>query len=245
MTRIIAQMVVRNEADKYLQSCLEWNRQWWDELHVYDDRSTDDTPNICSKFGYVTERPEDAPSFLEDEGQFRQDAWRHMEETVLPSEDDWVFALDADEFLVGTLNRWDPKDGLRLLINASVELNRESVPIPVPEVWEHVVTPMVRTDGYWAKNKNERLVRYRRGATFREGMGSGSVPESKRKTLNSVYAVSLLHYGYTIDGAAEAKYELYSKNPGRHNPKHIESIVATPELSEWTGEVPKAWLGQR
>lgn len=245
MTKIVAHMVVKNEEDKYLQSCLEWNSQWWDEIFFYDDMSTDSTVEMCKEYGVVETRPEHVPSFVENEGAFRQAAWDSMAQHSSLSLGDYVFSLDADEFLVGTVGRWNPRDGLLVLIDSCEQLGFKSAMIPVPEVWNHLMVPYVRVDGFWADNKNERFVKYDDKGAFRDGMGCGSVPESNRKVLKNLYTVALLHYGYTIPGAVQSKFDRYIDSPGRHNIKHVRSIVEEPELAEWKGEVPKLWLGRR
>lgn len=245
VTRVIAQFVVRNEADKYLESCLKWNSQWWDDVHFYDDQSTDDTVKICSRYGKVDVRPDKVPSFVENEGKFRQAAWDRMGELLDVQPTDWIVSVDADEFLVGTVRNTNPYWGVHKLAESADNTGNDLVSLLVPEVWRHDFIPMVRTDGFWGRNFNPRMCRFDRPGKFRDGMGSGSVPAGRGNGWKGLQVVSLLHFGYTVPGAIQRKYDLYSGNPGRHNVKHIESIVAEPELREWTGEVPKCYIGQR
>ena len=244
MTRVIASVVLKNEAEKYLSSFLEWNSSWWDEVFFYDDQSSDDTAKMCSEYGKVFTRPNDVPSFIENEGAYRSAAWKTMNSEFVFGEDDWILSLDADEFLVGTMKNFDPRVGLLQTIESANNVCMDAVALHVPEVWHHDMVPLVRVDGFWKKNWNMRLVNAKRKGSFKDGMGCGSVPNPGGNLFKSVKFVSLLHYGYTIPGAIESKHKLYTKNPGRHNKKHIESIVATPELVEWKGQVPKCRLGR-
>lgn len=245
---IYAHMVVRNEADRYLQSMLEWNQQWWDELHVYDDDSEDDTVEICRSYTpYVSERCKSCPPFLVNEGKFRQAAWDDFLVTMCPDPQDWVVCIDADEFLVGTIKKFgDPRKDLEFLCEYADSLGKHAIEVHVPEIWEAVTVPLVRTDGWWDKGLGTRIAKAKKG-NFKEAvMGCGSTPRTSRNdTVQRIHAVSLLHYGYTIVGAAEEKYERYSANLGRHRKEHVDSIIGEPVLRPWEGMVPKVWLGRR
>ena len=48
--RIIASMVLKNEADRYLRAMLQHNHVWWDDLFVYDDQSTDNSVEIAMEY---------------------------------------------------------------------------------------------------------------------------------------------------------------------------------------------------
>ena len=74
--RILGVMPVRDEADRWLDASLSWQKNFLDDIFVYDDRSTDRTLQIALKHTpNVKVRSEDEPSFLEHEGKFRQNCW--------------------------------------------------------------------------------------------------------------------------------------------------------------------------
>lgn len=246
MTKIVCHMVVKDEALKWLDSCLSWNSQWWDELHVYDDQSSDDTVRICQKYtSNVHIRPDGVVSFSENEGKFRQAAWESLEKNV-DLDGAWVFCLDADEFLVGNSKNLNPYDSLLEYVKYAEKVNKLSVSMSVPEVWD--VSGMrlrVRVDGFWAKNKNIRFAKYVTGGLFSEKeMGSGSLPTYANACVNNISLVSLLHFGYAIPEQVKKKAEFYSslKDHG-HSNDHIKSISAKPTLRDWDGEVPLFWRG--
>ncbi len=140
--RIIASLVVYNEADRYLESCLKWNSSWWDELFVFDDQSTDDTVAVCATYtDTVVRRPDHVSSFLDHEGEFRGTAWKTMEQMCGLEDGDWVFCFDADEFVVGG-------EHLRDIAEAARAQGYNSVDIQIPEIWK--LDPLMRRmDGYW------------------------------------------------------------------------------------------------
>lgn len=228
-------MVVRNEADRYLGSVLRWH-SFVDDVHVYDDQSTDDTAHQAAFRGAETEvRPETIPSFMEHEGQFRQAAWSSFEEHCNPQLGDWVLLLDADEFLVS---------GEREIIEAELDKadtqGAKSIVLRIHEVFEmRGVMPLVRKDGYWPTIQASRLIRYEPGGVFPDRvMASGSHPTfvNGGAAMLSI-DMSILHYGYARHADRVVKYNRYLNRPG-HNASHIESILTKPKLEPWSGRIP-------
>lgn len=246
MTNVHAFMVTRNESGRYLQACLEWNSQWWDTFFVYDDRSTDDTFEIALSYADAAgQRHEDNPSFMDHEGQFRNNAWKMFKEAIEPSEDDWVFAIDADEFLAPSAKELTAHKEVRTLVQAAEDVGRSSVLIPIPEVWDVTGMPLkIRTDNSWKGNKGPRLFKFspEGGFNTRKKMACGTHPDyAASNPMNVLHMVTLLHFGYALPEDRERKYERYLGRTG-HGKKHIESIRSrNPTLEEWKGVTPK-WL---
>ncbi len=124
--KIICQVVVRNEAGRYWDSWLKWHMPIFDQIHIYDDASIDQTGHMALQAG-ATVSVAPIHSFLEHEGLCRQSAWCQMEGALAPSPDDWIFTLDADEFVVGDF---------RQAIKKAAEKNFEAIQIPIPEVFD-------------------------------------------------------------------------------------------------------------
>ncbi len=93
--KIIAQMVGRNEASKYLPRVLERLKNQVDEIVFTDDCSDDNTADIASNFAHVYKTPK--PMFTVHEGRLRKYAWLNLENHA--SEGDWIIAIDCDEML--------------------------------------------------------------------------------------------------------------------------------------------------
>jgi glycosyltransferase involved in cell wall biosynthesis len=240
MTRVLGSMVMRNEEDRYLASCLSWSTQFLDKVFVYDDQSTDASPQIARDLGCIVDvRPDDVPSFLEDEGRFRLAAWKAFELQAKPRPGDWVFSFDADEFLVA-------EGGERAALDTAVRGAKNSrsvgVILPFPEVFMYADGSLWhRTDGFWGGIKGPRLFEYRTGGEWKmKKMGCGSEPTYVgRGPFLSRHAISVLHLGYAKDEDKTSKYERYSslENHG-HNNDHVNSIVKRPTLKRWTGKTP-------
>jgi glycosyltransferase involved in cell wall biosynthesis len=248
--RLVVSLVVHNERDRYLLSFLEWHRPVWDELFVYDDRSTDGTVDLCKRYtDKVFVRPDHQPSFLEHEGKFRRYAWQTMANELELQEGDWVLSLDADEFLVEVDRRYNLVRGVERMTKLAE--GRNSVSIHIPEVWELGEPPLVRTDGFWGGMRLPRLCRYLEDDRFigqsakhpdPKPMGCGSIPAYAYRNPLIDDTLKILHFGYAQEVDRHARYDRYTGLTDHgHNKKHISSIVGRPTLEPWRGQTPAAY----
>lgn len=241
--RILGHVCVRNEAGRYLAESLAWQAEFCDEIHVYDDRSTDNTASIATSMDTrVSIRPERLPSFMTHEGKFRQAAWRDFQSTFAPTFDDWVFAFDADEFLVS------PNEPERATLERLAQMSRieraSSWKLRVDEIFgfdEGV--PQRRTDGYWGDISAIRYFKYRSFSQFANRvLGCGSVPTYALQDPADAtkMPVGIMHFGYARAEDQQAKYDRYTSvlNNG-HASSHIQSILKPPTLEPIThGRMP-------
>lgn len=244
---VYGMMVTRNEADRYLESCLTWLDKALDGLFIFDDQSTDETVDIAKAFdATVVVRADDCPSFLTAEGAFRERAWSAMLDTFTPSDGDWIVAVDADEFPI-------PRTRIRDTCKEAQRRGFESIDVRIPEIF--CMNPVAkRIDGYWDTITGTRLLRYNESAsqTFRwSGMASGSLPEYAYVCANyndrfgAGPALKFLHYGYACQQDRKAKYERYSRLSEGHSTPHIASIVQPPRLEPLSLDAPNVWRGRR
>lgn len=232
--RLIGLLCVRNEADRYLERVLQWHASFLDELFVVDDRSTDNSYAIAARWAHVVERPLSAPTFLENESRFRENAWLACGWALDLTPADWVFALDADEFFSSNVE--DERSTLERMTRDAGD--RPSVTMRVDEIFDVVgEVAMRRVDGYWNDIRATRLARFvpTLSSFMDRRMGGGSVPSyAYISTHDATKApASILHYGYTQAADRQAKYERYTTHTDSgHNRRHIESILTTPRLEE-------------
>lgn len=238
--RVFCQTVVRNEEARYWQAWLDWTTSIFDGVHVYDDASTDKTFEMAVNARcHVTAR-QGGVSFLGNEGMFRQSAWREFELRCKPEDDDWVFCIDSDEFLV---SRSDERGWLHDQCSLANQQGIGALVVDIPEVFhadevEGVLTrPAVRIDGFWGDIRGPRLFRYQSGGVFRKKqMGSGSEPTYvsavHAQHLNDMW---LMHYGYARREDQLAKYARYKSLTHGHSDTHVASIVTEPTLVPWDG----------
>jgi glycosyltransferase involved in cell wall biosynthesis len=219
-------MVVRNEASRYLRPMLRHFAELTDQIVVVDDRSDDDTVTIAQAAGCtVGLRRVDAPSFETDESAFRQAAWELMVDTAQPTVNDWIIALDADEFLQVR----DRAHLESLLADAPDCLN-----VPVDEVFAMSNgTPLIRVDGLWASIRATRILRWRAGdSRFRPyRQGGGSVPMADQIRARFFPGLRILHMGYARPEDRAIKHARYTATPG-HSTQHVSSILSAPRLRE-------------
>lgn len=232
-TRIIGHMVTRNELDRYLRATIQWLREITDAQFVYDDRSTDETAEYLDRqrIPFIV-RPEEAPSFAEDESALRAAAWIAMEDVHQPNETDWILCVDADEFVVAI-----PPAETREVLTDTIERHTQTraVTLPVKEVFafKEDNTPLVRTDGYWGSIQACRLVQWRPDGQFPPRIeGGGSVPTAWTAGATINEDLVIMHLGYVRPEDRKAKHARYS-HTGGHNPRHVASILELPSLTPW------------
>jgi glycosyltransferase involved in cell wall biosynthesis len=239
---ILAHLVARNEADRYLDAVLAALRV--DAIHLYDDGSTDDTVAIAQARGaVVSSRRLEVPAFMEDEGAFRQAAWHAMVDAIQPSAGDWVLTLDCDELVVA---KGEPAWAMEAAVLTALEAGAVGVRLPIPEIWELGGKPRQRLDGFWAGLSAPRLFAYRPGGRFRSGLACGSVPTYVTGGYISPdnCGLTIAHLGYADAEDRLQKYRRYAGLPC-HNPSHISSICAPPRLGEVDFPLPPVWRGAR
>lgn len=232
-------MVVKNEVDRYLEKCLRHMSPFLDELFIWDDQSVDGTPDLCKFFTeHVYVRPDNIPSFLEHEGQFRSAAWAKMVEVLNPDSDVWILSFDCDEFLVSEDNE---RDSIDQAITAAGQAL--SIRIHFPEIFKVEEDEIwYRTDGYWGNINGTRLFRYLDNARWSDkAMGCGSEPTYVSEGLKSDvnYGLNMLHFGYAYPEDQQKKYQRYTNLYDHgHSNSHIQSIIQPPTLEKWQGKVP-------
>lgn len=243
MTRIVGHMVVRNELQRYLPDTLGWlQKEITPEVVVYDDQSDDGTFEFleASSVTAIARRPDNVPSFAENESGFRRAAWEFLESAVRPKIGDWILVIDADEFLVLD-HRGQLLDRIETTIDACLASGYRAVNFTVREVFGiDGISPMIRKDQYWDRIRACRLVRWGPDAQFLPvPEGGGSVPNNWQNWRFYAEDLSLLHYGYAREQDRQAKFDRYRTSPfGGHNPTHIASILRPGKLVPWTGQRP-------
>lgn len=238
-----AHMVVRDEADRYLQCVLSTLKPHVDVIHVHDDQSTDTTIALAFAAGAVcTARDPDETSFAADEGTFRQAAWEAFEVACKPTVGDWVLALDADELLIGG-------ERLATAIAAAEAASAKAVSLRIPEVFrlDEDGEAFVRTDGLWKGLAAPRLFAYLPGGLFRQDtMACGSCPTYAAKGLvvtnTDALGVELAHLGYADPADRLEKFQRYYNRSG-HSMAHVASILVAPALEPYRRLA--AWKGAR
>jgi glycosyltransferase involved in cell wall biosynthesis len=217
---IIAQMVGKNESNRFLEPVLQRLSTQVDKIIFTDDCSDDNTAEIASKYAEVFKT--DKTLFTENEGNLRSNAWRNLEKFA--KEGDWVVAIDCDEML------YQDKDlDLKHVLDQSPY---DVVNVRFYHMWNET---QYRVDKLWAPNNSSRIFRYRdHGTFFDKKLACGSEPtyvvewvRQRNYFLHS--GLIMQHLGYARDEDKVSKYNRYiSIDKGEfHNLQHIESIMDT------------------
>lgn len=255
-------MVVKNEADRYLQACLEWNLKFLDDIFIVDDGSDDETLELCLNYtDNVVRRPDAIPPFMVHEGKNRQWGWESMAAMFELTDRDWILAIDSDEFVVTNDKNRDVREAIDLVRSGIVSNDSWCGRIHRPEAFKQDDTGLyVRTDHYWKNDYQFRLARYRNPGTSTGPrtmafsnlpMGGGSVPiwyqsldTDRKRSVKVGSEFELLHVGYMAKEDRIEKHARYTGHPqSGHNKTHIASIITTPRLEQWQGQLPKIWKG--
>jgi glycosyltransferase involved in cell wall biosynthesis len=224
---IYAQMVGKNESQRFLKPVLERLSTQVDKIIFTDDCSDDNTAEIASQYAEVF--VSNQSMFATHEGQLRAGAWANLEKFAKTG--DWIIAIDCDEML-HHINDLDIKSVLS-------KSEFDVVNVRFYHMWNET---QYRVDKLWAPNNSSRIFRFQEGAGFQDRvLACGSEPtyvsqliQRKNFWVNS--GLIMQHLGYIKDEDKRAKYERYSILDGGafHNINHINSIIdPDPVLIQW------------
>ncbi len=224
---IIAQMIGKNESERFLEDVLERLSSQVDKIVFTDDCSDDNTIEIAAKYAEVFQSPE--PLFKVHEGKLRAFAWGNLEKFA--SVGDWIIAIDCDEML-HHINEMPIRDVLAQSPN-------DVVNVRFYHMWND---SQYRVDKLWAPNNSSRIFSFfPNGGFANRQLACGSEPtyvadwiRQRNWWLNS--GLVMQHLGYVKDSDKKDKYSRYSEIDGGrfHNGDHINSIMdENPVLIDW------------
>lgn len=226
---LIAQMIGRNESERYLKQVLSRIVELADVVCFTDDCSDDDTPQIAEDMGCKVFQM-DEPTFTVHEGLLRQTAWDFMTNAVSPTNGkDWVLAIDCDEEL------YEPGNLSELLSQNQYDV----LSIAFFHMWN---ATQFRVDKAWAPTLSSRLFRYYNAPSFNmRRLACGAEPEYVQRLIRAQKfhtrtGLRMKHLGYMRDEDKPAKYERYmALDKGEfHALAHLESILDDdPILLDW------------
>jgi glycosyltransferase involved in cell wall biosynthesis len=148
---IIAQMVGKNESDRFLEPVLERLSMQVDKIVFTDDCSTDNTIEVASRYAEVFST--NKSMFTESEGNLRSTAWKNLEKFA--TEGDWIVAIDCDELLF--------HENDMELVHVLSRSPYDVVNVRFYHMWNET---QYRVDKLWTPSDSSRIFRYKEGGTF-------------------------------------------------------------------------------
>lgn len=230
MTKIIAQMIGRNEAERYLPEVLEHLYPLVDQIVFTDDGSDDETYFMAKDYGASVIRLSDS-LFETDESQLREIAWQHM--GIYSKPGDWIISIDCDEII-------HVPENLREMLE---QTDKSVVMATFFHMWnEH----QFRVDKAWAPDQQPRLFKYYdEGHVMKRTLACGQYPTYVKQLVRDGkvddFGVTMQHMGYASDDDKLSKFEKYMRIDGGkfHSLRHLESIIdEDPILIDWEDEWP-------
>lgn len=220
--RLVAMMIVRNEAERYLKDVLEQISSLADCIVILDDASGDASPEICASYPKVILHRNAEALFFHHEARLRTKLW----ELTIKTEPDWILALDADELFEDRIY-----GEIRGLLN---QVEFDGVEFRIFDFWKS--STHYRVDGLWNpwKRFSLLLARYFPGVEYvwpDRPFHSGRWPlfYNKGNLIAFQSDIRLKHYGWARGEEHKAKYLAYKgMDPeGKYSSKeHLESVLA-------------------
>ena len=239
--KIVASLIVHNEAGKFLKPCLESLLTFADEIRAVDDGSTDGSDEMMRDLGVRVWRNEQSV-FYEHEGRARQ----RLLEWTMEANPSHIVVVDGDEVVV---DGHKIREALEVPVEAPTMAqrrrgNRSHVEsgvwsLNMQEVWGADENGLrIRQDGGWKEHPVPIVFAVPRldRATLRHwrlpdrALACGRVPTEVAARSNRNHArplTDLLHLGWSCEKDREARYQRYVKHDGgkHHAGSHLQSIM--------------------
>ncbi|HBV95796.1 MAG TPA: hypothetical protein DEF36_01925 [Desulfotomaculum sp.] len=197
---LIGAMLVRNEADRWLETVLQQMAMVCDIIIIVDDCSTDETPEICKKYGEVFYS--DRSYWGTNELKQRKFLWHLAVGEAKP--DDWILCLDADE-------TFDRPDLIRDYIQQAEAAGCNSLAFPLYDMWSPT---HYRDDEYWQAHNGvwPFCVKYEDIDYFwkETPLHCGRFPMNAGVKIASC-PVRIQHWGWARPEDRREKYERYMR----------------------------------
>lgn len=211
---IIGAMLVKNEAGRWLRTVLEQMKAVCDRIVVVDDRSTDNTRDICREYGadvYVSEKS----YWGTDELKQRKRLWKLATEKA--GDGGWILCLDADEtFAQGHIEK------LPAIVANAESIGLDAIGFNLFDMWDE---EHYRDDSWWTAHKRQWIMcmRYHEGVDYKwreTALHCGRFPLVDTWPVKS--GLHLQHWGWSRAEDRRVKYERYM----RADPKGEFGVMA-------------------
>lgn len=201
--KIVLQMIVHNECERYLERCLASVRNLVDYYVIIDDASTDKTVDLCRRLlnGLPHSIIINDTSMFHEEYKLRTLLWNE----AVKHNPGWVMSLDADEVL---------QENGDVLIRELIKNNDvDGYSFKYYDMWND---EEYREDEYWHSHFGYRpyLMRFIKGYNYsfkQTNQHCGRFPMNYFDFKHANINLRIKHYGWADKASREQKYERYMR----------------------------------
>lgn len=222
-------MLVRNEADRYLEKVLTHAASYVDEVVILDDASTDNTIEVCRQclINIPHRIVVNTEAGFHNEIMLRKQLW----DLAAATKPDWILILDADEIFEDQIIQMMPF----LLRNPQADIYH----FRLYDMWNET---QYREDNYWQAHMYYRpfLVRYQANYDYNwqeTPQHCGRLPLNLSNLRAIPCQIRLKHLGWARPSDRLEKYYRYKKldpNAVYGNKEQYQSILdPKPNLISW------------
>lgn len=231
-SHITLALLVRNEADRYLDKVLNQARQYIDEAVILDDASEDNTVEVCKSLlqGIPLTLVSNSEPGFHNEVTLRKQLW----DLTVSTHPDWILILDADEIF--------EDKAVKLLRELALRQDIFHYYFRLYDLWDENA---YREDTYWSAHKWYRpfMIRYIPDFEYRwreTPQHCGRFPENIHQHYGEIHPLRIKHLGWMKPEDRLKKYRRYQElDPDAVYgiKEQYESILdPNPNLIPWSEE---------
>jgi hypothetical protein len=229
--RLTLVMLVKSQADRYLEEMLKHICGFIDAAVIVDDASTDKTPEICTKILAQAGKPlllqRNPESGFQKEIVLRKQAW----DLAVTTGPDWLLFLDAEQIF--------EKKAAKEIPPLLADPRWDFYSFRLYDFWDN---QHYREDPYWQAHLHYQpfLIRYQPEYEYEwneQPLHCGSFPKNITAFPGTISPLRVKYYGWADEVARRHKYEFYMTRDPKGKWGMLEQyrsiLDVNPHLVKW------------